>query len=151
MDKMKLQLRLVHFFKSIRAKNSWTQKDLADILDCSISAIERLESKSSAENVVINSISSIQKYCTEIDHTATDLVSYVEGHEPPGKDILLHNALDKINSLDIKSQAKFIKLLDPLNFDDLEHALKIVELLKKMKKNKVFPELKKLLSILVEG
>lgn len=144
-----MQARLAHFFKTARRKAGIRQQELADLLQCSLSAIERFESTSRTENTLINSILTIQKYAPP-DCSATDLVSYVEGKEAPLKDVLLQKAVDKISQLDVESQADVIALLEQKNIDLLIVGIKIANIKQKLQKSRSYRDICELFKLFGE-
>ncbi|MFK7823754.1 MAG: helix-turn-helix domain-containing protein [Oligoflexales bacterium] len=134
--KLKLQLRLVHLLKTLRAKKGWTQKQLAKEMAASQSHVERLESRTSGENALINSIVDIQKYASMMDMTGTDFFGYIEGNESLNEDPLFYKIYKKFQDLSIEDQVLALKLFDENGLGKLEKALNFLSRVGNTKKSK---------------
>ena len=148
--KLKLQLRLVHLLKTLRAKKGWTQKQLAKELAASQSHVERLESRTSGENALINSIVDIQKYANLMDMTGTDFVGYIEGNESLNEDPLFYKIYKKFQELSIEDQVLALKLFDSNGLGKLEKALDLISRVGNSKRSKANEKVVEALNTLIE-
>jgi len=149
-DKQLFQERSAHILKTVRAKNKWTQRSLADAIGCSLSQVERLESRTNCDNTITNSVSELRKYADVCGMKAVDFLAYVEGHEAAHDDPVLNSVLEKINKLDIKSQVKLMTLIEKNRLEALEKALELTEMVRILKKDNQMDGVYRFISSLTE-